>query len=133
MKFAIHPSKVLVDLFRNKPYQGQSPLDAKVIFLSSDANYSPEISNHSFFNSIIEYQRDGIKFWENYGHHHPFLLEDFPFNKTSGGRPFHNTFSRLGLTQKYAKNISFLELLDIPTIGNKSENKDLFYSLINEK
>lgn len=133
MNFDIHPSKMLIELFKTKPYQGQSPLDANIIFLSSDANYSPEISNHSFFNSIIEYQQDGIKFWENYGHHHPFLLNNFPFNKTSGGRPFHNNFSRLGLTQAYAKNISFLELLDIPTIGNKSENKNLFYSLINER
>ena len=132
MKFNIHPSKELVSLFKSKPYQGQLPADANIIFLSSDANYTSEISNHSFFNYIVEYQADGIKFWEKYGCHHPFLLKDFPFNKTSGGRPFHNTFSRLGLTQAYAKNISFVELLDVPTIGNKSENKDLFYSLINE-
>lgn len=133
MNFNIHPSKKLVDLFKAKPYQVQSPNDANIIFLSSDANYTSEICNHSFFNFIIEYQQDGVKFWEKYNCHHPFLLKEFPFNKTSGGRPFHNTFSRLGLTQDYAKNISFIELLDIPTIGNKSENKDFFYSLINKK
>lgn len=126
MVFGIHPSEELTQLFKSKPYQGQSPTLADIIFLSSDANYSAEISSHIFFDHIIEYQQNGVLFWEKYGHHHPFLLETFPFNKTSGGRPFHNTFSRLGLTHQHAKNICFLELLDIPTIGNKSNNKDLF-------
>ena len=133
MNFDIHPSKRLIELFKMKPYQGQSPLASNIIFLSSDANYSLEISNHSFFNLVKEYQQDGISFWKKYGCHHPFLLKEFPFNKTSGGRPFHNTFSRLGLTHEYAENISFLEILDVPTIGNKSQNKDLFYALANKK
>ncbi len=133
MAFNIHPSDTLQKLFKEKPYQGQSPEKASIIFLSSDANYSKEISNHSFFEYIIEYQQDGVKFWQKYGCHHPFLLDNFPFNKNSGGRPFHKTFSRLGLTEEYAKHISFVELLDIPTIGNKSENRDFFYSLMNIK
>lgn len=131
MQFNIHPSKSLQNLFKEKPYQGQTPEKASIIFLSSDANYSEEISNHSFFKFITEYQQDGVKFWEKYDRHHPFLLDSFPFKRNSGGRPFHNTFSRLGLTKEYARHVSFVELLDIPTIGNKTENKKLFYSLIN--
>lgn len=130
MEFAIHPSEDLVSLFNKRPYQGQSPEKADILFLSSDANYSPEISTHNFFDYITEYQADGIAFWEKYGCHHPFLLPDFPFNKNTGGRPFHRNFSKIGLTAKYAPHISFIELLDVPTIGNKSSNKNLFYSLI---
>ncbi len=130
MTFQEHPSKDLLELFRNKPYQGQSPEDAKIIFLSLDANYSEEISNHSFFKYILEYQKDSILFWEKYGVHHPFLLKEYPFNRNAGGVPFHYRFSRLGLDSKYANNISFLELLDLPTIGNSSGDNKVFNSLV---
>ncbi len=133
MKFDIHPSQQLVELFNKQPYQGQTPEKAKIIFLSSDANYSKEISEHRFFDRIIEYQEDGIGFWNKYGCHHPFLLEEFPFNKTSGGRPFHKNFSKIGLDSSYAGYISFVELLDVPTIGNKSENRPHFYSMVSIK
>jgi hypothetical protein len=132
MTFKKHPSTELVTLFNNKPYQGQSPESAKLIFLSSDANYSEKISNHKFFEYILEYHEDGVKFWEKYGCHHPFLLENYPFNKTSGGRPFHKNFTKLGLTEQHARFVCFLELLDIPTFGNKSQNRNLFFSLVNE-
>lgn len=133
MQFNIHPSETLQKLFKEKPYQGQSPEKANIIFLSSDANYSEEISNHNFFKYITEYQQDGVKFWEKYDQHHPFLLDSFPFKRNASGRPFHNTFSRLGLTKEYSRHLSFVELLDIPTIGNKSGNEKFFYSLINIK
>lgn len=129
MNFQKHPSREMVELFNRKPYQGQSPEKAKIIFLSSDANYSPEISNHPFFDYILEYQRDGIAFWKKYGCHHPFLHPAYPFNKNTGGVPFHRNFSKIGLGPEHAEHICFLELLDIPTIGNKSENRELFYSL----
>jgi len=132
MSFQQHTSAEMVDLFNKKPFQGQHPEKAAIIFLSSDANYSPEISNHPFFGKILEYQRDGVAFWEKYKCHHPFLLPDYPFNKTKAGVPFHRNFSKIGLTAEYASNISFLELLDIPTIGNKSQKLDLFYDLISE-
>ncbi len=131
MNFQIHPSQDLVNLFVKQPYQGQSPETAEVVFLSSDANYPKELNAHSFFEFILEYQKDGIEFWKKHGCHHPFLLKEFPFNKTSGGRPYHKNFSNLGLDSSYAKHISFLELLDVPTIGNKSENYSLFYSMAN--
>lgn len=85
MKFGLHPSEELVRLFREKPYQGQDPQKASVIFLSSDANYSPEISEHRFFNYILEYHQDGVTFWMRHGCHHPFMLPDYPLHK--GCRP----------------------------------------------
>lgn len=133
MAFNIHPSDSLQKLFREKPYQGQSPEKASIIFLSSDANYSTEISNHSFFEYIIEYQKDGVRFWQKYGCHHPFLLENYPFKKNGGGVPFHRNFRKLGLSAQYAEYISFVELLDIPTLGMKSKNEKFFYSLLNIK
>lgn len=132
MHFQKHPSAEMVKLFNKKPFQGQSPEKARIVFLSSDANYSPEISNHQFFNYILEYQKDGIAFWEKYGCHHPFLLPNYPFKKNLAGVPFHRNFSKIDLGPEYAKHVSFLELLDIPTIGNKSQNRKLFFELISQ-
>ena len=53
IEFQKHTSGDLVELFNKRPYQGQDPQKAKVIFLSSDANYSPKISEHSFFNYCV--------------------------------------------------------------------------------
>ena len=133
MKFQKHTSAELVDLFTRKPFQGQYPEKAEIVFLSSDANYSPKISEHAFFNKILEYQNEGVAFWEKYKCHHPFLLSEYPFNKNKAGVPFHRNFSKIGLSPEYASKISFLELLDIPTIGNKSQDPDLFYSLISKE
>ena len=130
MKFDQHPSSKLLELYKMRPYQGQSPEKAKIIFLSSDANYSPEISNHPFFETILEYHMDGIAFWKQHGCHHPFLLPFYPFNKNTGGVPFHRTFSKLALGPEHASHISFLELLDVPTIGNRSKNNDRFFELL---
>ena len=75
MEFGIRPSTEIVSLFKSKPYQGQSPDLASIIFL---------ISEHEFFNSILEYQRDGVAFWEKHQCHHPFLMESYPFQKSQG-------------------------------------------------
>ena len=122
----------MIELFNKKPFQGQSPENAKVVFLNSDANYSPEISDHNFFNYILEYQKNGIAFWKKYGCHHPFLLPNYPFDKRKDGCKFHLNFSKIGLSVEQAEHISFIELLDIPTIGNKSQNKKLFYNLVSQ-
>ena len=132
IKFGRHPSAQLNSLFRSKPYQGQLPENARIIFLSSDANYSPEISEHDFFKFILEYQEDGARFWKKYDVHHPFLLDAFPFKRTQGGVPFHSRFRKLKLDSSYAEFVSFVELLDIPSIGNKSEKKADFYQLISK-
>ncbi len=130
MHFTKHTSPRMVSLFNEKPYQGQNPHAAKIIFLSSDANYSPEISDHEFFKYILEYQADGIDFWKKYDVHHPFLLPNYPFDRTRAGVPFHRNFSKIGLTKNHAEHISFVELLDVPTIGNKSRDKQLFWQLV---
>lgn len=131
MRFHKHPSSELVELFHHRPFQGQSPEQASIIFLSSDANYSPEISGHSFFKRILEYHANGVSFWKRQGCHHPFLLPDYPFNKNTGGVPFHRNFSKLGLGPEHAEHISFLELIDVPTIGNKSEDREQYHKLLN--
>ncbi len=123
----------MVELFNKRPVQGQVPEKTSIIFLSSDANYSPEISDHPFFKYILEYQKDGIAFWDKYGCHHPFMLSDYPFNRNEAGVPFHRNFSKLGLGPEYAQHISFLELLDVPTIGNKSEDREQFFKMVSLK
>ncbi len=133
MKFQKHPSPELVQLFHSRPFQGQSPEQAAIIFLSSDANYSPEISNHPFFEHILEYHADGVAFWKRHGCHHPFLLSNYPFKRNQGGVPFHRNFSKLGLGSEYAGHISFLELLDIPTIGNKSQGRTEYFELLSKE
>lgn len=131
MKFNKHSCNKMVEIFKKSPFQGQVPEKASIVFLSSDANYSPEISNHSFFKYILEYQKDGIAFWNNYGCHHPFLLSDYPFDKRKDGVPFHRNFSKLDLqASQHAEHISFIELLCVPTIGNKAANMELFFDLL---
>jgi hypothetical protein len=130
MKFQKHTSDELVSLFWKRPFQGQSPEKASIIFLSSDANYSSKISSDSFFKYILEYQEDGVAFWKKHSHHHPFMLSCYPFNKNMAGVPFHRNFSKLRLGPDHAHHVSFLELLDVPTIGNKTENRDEFFSLL---
>jgi hypothetical protein len=130
MMFQKHTSVEMVELFQKRPYQGQSPEKASIIFLSSDANYSPEISNHPFFEYILEYQKDGVAFWKKHECHHPFLLPTYPFKRNKAGVPFHRNFSKLNLGPEYAEHISFLELLDVPTIGNKSEDRAEYYKLL---
>lgn len=125
-----HESSNLNALFKLKPYQGQNPEKAKVIFLGDDANYSDAISNTGFFKIIEEYHVDGVQFWKKYGVHHPFLLKEYPLKRNTGGVPYHRIFSNLGLSVDYADFISFVELLNVPTTGNTSENIDIFWSLI---
>jgi len=126
-----HQSPELNALFEAKPFQGQNPENAKVIILGNDANYSQEISNSSFFKFIIEYHVDGVKFWKKYGVHHPFLLDEYPLRKTSGGVPYHRNFSKLGFTPDDADLFSFVELIDVPTTGMTSTNMEAFWKLIN--
>jgi hypothetical protein len=135
VSFHQHPSQQMVGLFKQKPYQGQRPEHAKIIFLGSDANYSSTISNHRFFSHILEYHEDGVRFWQTHGKgkHHPFLLDGpngYPFDKRMDGVPYHRNFNKIGLSPLHAPDISFLELLDVPTSGIKSEDKEKFFSLV---
>ncbi len=132
MKYGIHPSKELVRLFSEKPYQGQNPEKAKILIIGNDANYSPEISTHKFFENILEYHRDGVSFWKKTGKHHPFLLSDYPFNRTTGGVPYHKNFSKMHFEPEDAGNFSFVELLNVPTTGNTNSNKELFFEFLDK-
>jgi hypothetical protein len=130
LPFQQHRSPELVALFKSRPYQGQDPKKASVLFLSSDANYSPKITGHNFFEYILRYHNNSVAFWKCYKCHHPFLLPCYPFNKTKDGVPFHRNFSKLGLGPEHAKHISFVELLNIPTQGSKSKSINSFYQLL---
>lgn len=130
--YGLHPSEELRLLFAVHPYQGQSPDRAKLIVLGNDANYSSEISDHSFFQRILEYHRDGVAFWKSNedGVHHPFLLKSYPLDKTRGGVPYHRNFSKLGLTKAHAEHISFVELLHVPTTGSSSTDMKKYKSML---
>lgn len=141
MTFGIHQDNNFVSIYRNSPFQGRDPKKAKIVILGSDANYSPKISSNPFFKKyMIEYQKNGVAFWLENKCHHPFLLSDYPFDKRKDGVPYHRNFSKLGDfgqfgldPQKYAEYISFLELLDVPTIGNKSKDMEQFDNLLSLK
>jgi len=128
--YDIHPSERLVQLFSDKPYQGAKPSNAKVLIIGNDANYSPEVTEHSFFNRILEYHEDGVKFWQSTGFHHPFVLPEYPFHQGKGGVPYHRNFRKLKFSAADAGKFSFVELLNVPTIGNTGANKELFFRLL---
>jgi hypothetical protein len=112
-----HPSRELCERFKARPYQGQAPEAARIVIVGRDANYSEAISTHAFFARILEYHDDGVTFWQRHGVHHPFLLPDYPFDRRRDGVKYHATFAKLGLGSEFASKVSFVELLDIPTIG----------------
>jgi len=130
LEYGVHPSESLVRLFSEKPYQGEDPSKAKILIIGNDANYSPEISNHKFFERILDYHADGVVFWQTTGVHHPFLLADYPFDRRKGGVRYHLIFSKLKFGPEYADKFSFVELLNVPTIGNTGSNKELFFQLL---
>jgi hypothetical protein len=133
MKYGIHPSSELIEIFRRRPYQGQDPEQTQVLIIGNDANYSASISSHEFFSKIVEYHSDGIRFWTTHGHHHPFLLNEYPFDKRKGGVRYHSNFAKMMFTPLDAPHFSFVELLDVPTIGNTGSDTDLFFRLLDRR
>lgn len=130
VKYDMHPSSDLVRLFAAKPFQGQDPSKAKILVIGNDANYSPEISSHDFFRRILEYHSDGIRFWQKHKKHHPFMLAEYPFDKRRGGVRYHLNFSKMQFPSEYAEYFSFVELLNIPTMGNTGDDKERFFELL---
>lgn len=130
LPYDIHPSERLRTLLSEKPYQGADPSDAKVLILGNDANYSPEITANDFFNRILEYHEDGVRFWRETGYHHPFVLPEYPFDKRIGGVRYHSNFRKLNFSADDADKFSFVELLNVPTIGNTGADKALFFRLL---
>lgn len=118
MPYNNHPSPLLNQLFKDKPYQGASPADAAFLFVGLDANYAADIEDRDIFPYLLEYHRDGVQFWRKYGVHHPFLLPEYR-GKTDGRR-YHQNFAKLGFRSEHAHLVSFVEVLDIPTTGRSS-------------
>ena len=112
------------------PYQGQEPASARIIFVGLDANYSAGIFAHENMRErILEYHLNGVEFWKRHNVHHPFLLDEYPLKKNRGGVPYHRKFQTMALTAKHAEFITFVELLDVPTIGSTEKKK--FWELFN--
>ena len=120
--YNIHPSNELNRLFKNKPYQGIVPNLANFLFIGLDANYAENIESKDIFKKVTDYHEDSVKFWQKYNVHHPFLLPDY----RGDGQKYHKNFSKIGFKAEHANQISFVELLHVPTVGrNKLHTSDL--------
>jgi len=128
-EFGKHPSNKLQQIFSQKPFQIQEPEKAKIIFLGLDANLDYDIEqNKIFFNEMIDYFRDGVKYWKENRIHTP-MLKDF-YNGC--GRRYHKQFCKLGFSLNNAKDICFLELLNICTYGSSiGKNSKIFMNMLN--
>jgi len=116
--FDKHPSPSLVRAF--KGYQGQEPGAARYLFMGLDANFSATIENTPIFPEVLQYLSDGVGYWKEKQHHHPFLSP--AYGKGSGYR-YHQQFSKIGLTSEDADKVSFIELLNCPTCGKTSDKR----------
>ncbi|MES2500702.1 MAG: hypothetical protein V4570_09205 [Pseudomonadota bacterium] len=120
--YKIHPSRELNNLFKYKPYQGVEPSLAHFLFIGLDANYQADIESKEIFKQVTAYHEDSVKFWQKYNVHHPFLLSDYH----GDGQRYHRNFSKIGFKAEHANQISFIELLHVPTVGrNKLHASDL--------
>jgi hypothetical protein len=115
-----HPSEKLKALFEKRPYQGVSPDMARFIFVGLDANFDPEIESSGVFPEVCSYLEDGVEFWRKQRIHHPFLL---PSYRGDGSR-YHKQFAKIGLDAQRAQEISFIELIDTPTMGRSNLKKE---------
>lgn len=111
--YVAHPSARLRELFARKPYQGVPPSEARFLFVGLDANYDERIAESPIFERVLEYHEDAVSFWKKHHVHHPFLLPGY----SGGGRLYHRSFAKIGFTPEHADQVSFVELLDVPTVG----------------
>lgn len=120
--YTAHPSAVLSSLFAHKPFQGAGPHEATFVFVGLDANYEAEVEQTPIFSKLREYHEDGVAFWRRHRVHHPFLLPQY----SGDGQFYHRSFSRIGFGHEHAHQVSFIELLHVPTVGrNKLAPSDL--------
>ncbi len=118
--FGKHPSEQLQNIFINRPYQIQIPEKAKVIFLSLDANWDIDIEKDSnYLNETLRYLSDGVKYWETEKIHTPMLKSYY----NGDGKRYHKQFMKLGLSSENAKDICFMELLNVCTYGNSTSKE----------
>ncbi len=111
MPYTLHPSEKLAAFFREKPWQGCNPSEARFLFIGLDANYAPDIEQS--LPEIFDYLASGPNFWRRTGLHHPFRL---PHYKGSG-KKYHDKFAKIGFGPEHADMVSFVELLHLPTVG----------------
>jgi hypothetical protein len=114
--FQPHPSSILTEHFRQKPHQGADLRSARFLFVGLDANYAADVEASPIFPRLLDYHEDGPEFWRSTGVHHPFLLPQYK----GDGKRYHRTFSKIGFQPCHADQISFVELLDRPTVGRSS-------------
>ena len=111
-----HPSVALNRVFAARPFQGAEPERATYLFVGLDANYSPLIEQNAVFGRVLDYLDDGVAFWKLHGVHHPFLLPEY----RGDGRKYHKTFSAIGFRSEHADQVSFVEMLHVPTVGRSN-------------
>jgi hypothetical protein len=111
--FVKHPSSELNALFSHKPYQGVAPEQSNFMFVGLDANYDQQIEDKPIFAKVREYHSDGVAFWQKHGVHHPFLLPQY----MGSGQLYHRSFANIGFKPSHANQVSFVELLNVPTVG----------------
>jgi hypothetical protein len=114
--FQPHPSSILTEHFRQRPYQGADPRSAHFLFVGLDANYAADVEASPIFPSLLKYHENGPEFWRSTGVHHPFLLPQYK----GDGRRYHLTFAKIGFQPSHADLVSFTELLSRPTVGRST-------------
>lgn len=124
--FQKHPSEILNNLYLQKNYQGANPFDAKILFIGRDPNWAIDIDKMQVFEKVEEYLNDGIKFWNKYDFHHPFLDPNY----RGDGKRYHRMFSKLNFKSNYSDKIAFVELIGFPTTGMAKKNNNEFKKLL---
>lgn len=108
-----HPNEALNRAFAARPFQGAEPEKATFLFIGLDANYGEYVDQSPIFPRLLEYLADGISFWKTHRVHHPFLLPEYH----EDGQYYHRTFARIGFRPEHAEQVSFIEMLHVPTVG----------------
>ena len=105
------PSERLQAHFRERPWQGADPFQARFLFVGLDANYDRTIEKT--LPEVFDYLEDGVAFWREHGKevHHPFRLPRYH----GKGKLYHDRFAEIGFAPEYVLWVSFIELLHVPT------------------
>jgi hypothetical protein len=109
--YILHQNIKLQELFSRKPYQGADPATAQFIFFRLEADFDPDIAKKPYFSEIVAYLEDGVEYWKQRGYHHPFCRPGY----RGDGALYHKRFAEIGFTPDHADQVSFVELLDVPT------------------
>jgi hypothetical protein len=117
-----HADPRLQELFAVKPYQGADPASARFLFFGLDANYAPNLATQPVYPEVVSYLEDGVGYWKRTGFHHPFRSPGY----RGDGKRYHDAFAEIGFSPEHAEQVSFVELIDVPTSGrSKLHPRDL--------